>query len=251
MTGLDRDITMSEQQFSQQEPEEELRKRIIAGSAGSKDYRELGGLLFLSGNSDEAVALYQQAIIMSSTNIQKAAVAVELGLLFYEMSEQAKAQTLAEDALRLLSNESDSHEMLACQGAGQSLLAHCTMVKNAESGKELIRVALETLDRVKGNGPNFEGKTTAYLDAATLHDLLGNVDKATSLCEKFLQCELHEWERISGLIVYGQALRSAGRFGEAEHKIEEALRYASKYKLLLAHLYLELGLDQRGMQCSA
>ena len=248
--GLDRNTIMREQRFIPQEPEKELRKRIAAGSINSKDYRQLGGVLVLSGNFDEGIRLYQQAITLASTNMQKAVATTELGWGFYEyaMDDQTKAQTFAENALMLLSNEGDSHEVLAWRGAAQSLLAHCAVSKNAESGKQLIHAALETLERVTGNGPMFEGKATAYYDEATLHLLLGNVDKTITLCEKFFQCELHELEGITGLMVYGNALCAAGRFGEAEQTIEEALRSADEYKSLLANLYSELGRIQWRMK---
>jgi tetratricopeptide (TPR) repeat protein len=239
---------MNDERFIQQESEEHLRKRIAATSANPKDYRELGTLLFLSGSFDEGVLLYEQAITLSSTNLQKVEAQIELGWAFYEIGDQTTAQTFAESAVRLLSYEGDSHDVLAWRGAAQSLLVHCALSKNAHSDKKLILAALETLERVTGESPKFEGKKTAYYDEARLHLLSGNVDKAMVLCEKFLQCELNELEGISGLMVYGDALCAAKRFGEAEQTIKEALRYAKKYKSLVAYFYSELGRIQWHMK---
>jgi tetratricopeptide (TPR) repeat protein len=77
-----------------------------------------------------------------------------------------------------------------------------------------------------------------------VNNLRGNSQKAIAFCNTCLQCELDEWERISCLTVYAEALRSDNRFKDAEAAIEEAFRYARNYKTVLPNLYLELGLIQ-------
>lgn len=223
--------------------EAELRRKITNGSQDPDDYGKLAVHLFMLGSCDEAITRYQEAIDLSLTHLNKARVSTELGWLYYEMGQQDEALAMARSALELLSHESDTGEVFACRGAGQSLLAHCLQALNPDAVSEALRMVLEWLQRAIDDS-EFTAKERAYLDAAIAHNLLGNSEKASALCNKCLQYELDDWERISCLTVQAAALRSDNRFREAEEAIEEAFRYASNYKTILPNLYIELGLIQ-------
>src|SRR6185436_11241784 len=124
-------------------PEDALWRKVEDGSASPEDYTKLGGLLFLMGNSQEAVTLYRQAIDLTLTNLHKARVCIELGYVHYEMGQQGEAHALVQQALGFLATEADSLEVLACRGGSQTLLAQLEWAKDAEAGRSASRLALE------------------------------------------------------------------------------------------------------------
>lgn len=226
-------------------PEDALRRKVADGSASLEDYAKLGGLLFLMGNSQEAVTLYRQAIDLALTNLHKARVCIELGSVHSEMGQQGEAHALGQQALGFLTTEADSLEVLACRGGCQTLLAQLEWAKDAEAGRLASRLALENLERTINEGTEFEGKAVACFDAAVLHSALGSTDRAITLCERYLGYPLHEWERISGLTVLADALRQSEQFDKAQRTLYEAIQFAGRYNTTLANLYLNLGLAQR------
>src|SRR5437867_2142994 len=228
------------------EAEEKHRQKITDGSQDPEDYRNLTDLLFPSGRYDEVIALYKEALTLPLTAFKKAQLSMELGWIYLDTGQRGQVPTLAQDALALLSNEPTSAEVLYCLGASQTLLAFCLSLTDAKAGAEEARVALEWLEQALADGSDFTDKPYAYIDAARLHNLLGDADKAITLCETCLQQKTKEIDRISCLIVYAQALRYAQRFTEAEQAIAEAIRYGNNYKSgLLYTLYMELGQTQR------
>ncbi len=238
---------MTESTPVDRQTEAELQRRIAEGSQNLGDYRNLADLLISAGRGEEAVTLYQRALDLPLTNVQKARASMELGWIFYDvMGKQAQALPLAQSALSLLSNERETPEVLLLRGSGQSLFAHCMWFTDTKSGAEAARGALEWLERVIVESPDFEEVTVAYSDAARLHNLLGNTEKAIALCRKMLDRELNKQDRLSCLIVLGEALRCERRFTEAEQVIEEALRYAEASEGRLPLLYFTRGLIQRG-----
>ncbi|MBI4487787.1 MAG: tetratricopeptide repeat protein [Deltaproteobacteria bacterium] len=230
---------------SEVQDEAELQRRVAAGSQDPEDYRNLADLLLATGRYEEAVALYRRVLNLPLRNFPKARVSMELGWIFCEMGQQAEALPLAQTAIGLLSREPETPGVLACRGASQSLLAHCISITDANAGAEAAALALKWLGQAMVEDADFEGKAIAYVDAGRLYNLLGNTQEAIRLCEKCLQQELKDVERLSCLIVYGEALRREERFTEAEQVIEEAFQYVKGYKGMLPGLYLDLGLIQR------
>lgn len=228
--------------------EGQLRQKLDEGSTNPDDYTTLGALLFLEGNFKKAVTLYQQAIDLAPTNLQKARVCIEFGWVRYEMGQQGEARALVQQALGFLATEADCQAVRASRGAAQTLIALLEWVKDIEAGRSASRLALDNLERVIEEGSEFEGKAIAYFDAAVLHSALGNTARAIILCERCLRYQLHEWEQISCLTVLAEALRNAERFAEAHQKLKEALKCAKKYKTVLAKLYSELGITQCQMR---
>lgn len=230
--------------------EEELRHKIAGGSQNPDDYRNLADLVIAKGGYEEAISLYQQAVNLRLTNFQKARVSMELGWLLYQTGQQSKALQLARSALELLSQEPETAEVLACKGASQSLLAHVAWFTDEKSGAEAARVGLEWLKQATDEPSDFEGKAIAYVDSARLYILLGDAQEAIKFCERSLQLELNEIDKLSCLAIYGEALWHEKRFPEAEQVLGDAIRYVEShrpglYKGLLLGLSLQLGLIQR------
>lgn len=252
IAGLDRNITMSKQPFFKPESQEELRKRIMVGSATQEDYRQFAHYMFAIGQHEESILFYKKALDLSPQNIQKADISLELGWVMYEMSRRAEAQELAQNAINLLSKQIETPEVLLSRGAAHALLSQCLSFTNLKSSTETARLGLDVIERVMAEIPDSEKITSAYYLAARLHSLLGNTEKTVTLCEKCLQHELENRERLECMLILVEALRSQGRFSEAEHAMEDALRqidtdkqYVEADKRIRQRLSLERGLIQR------
>ncbi|HSE85671.1 MAG TPA: tetratricopeptide repeat protein [Candidatus Binatia bacterium] len=238
---------MPKSDMADTETEETLRQKIADGSQDPEDYRNLTDLLSPSGDYDEVIALYQRALTLPLTAFKKAQLSMELGWVYYEIGRQSQVTELAQEALSLLSTEPRSAEVLYCQGASEALLALSVCSTDANAGAEAARLALDRLEQAIADEADFKDKSHAYIDAARMHSLLGNVDKVGAHCEACLAREISETQRISCLILYAQALQREERFAEAEQAITEAFRYGKNYKsgLLHSRLDVELGEIQR------
>ena len=237
---------MTVDDYPDREVEKKLRQKVADGSQDPDDYRNLTDLLFPSGAYDEAIALYQRALVFSLTAFKKAQLLMELGWIYYNSGQQAKFTPLAQEALSLLSTEPKNAEVLYCLGASQALLALNEFPKDPNTSTEAARLALDWLEKAIADNSDFRDKPHAYIDAALMHSMLGNVDKAIALCETCLAQEVNQMQRISCLIVYAQALQRKERFVDAEQAIAEAFRYGKNYKAGLFHtLHMELGTIQR------
>jgi len=237
------DMTVNE--FPDRHAEKELRQKIADGSQDPDDYRYLTDLLFPSGRYDEAIALCQQALTLPLTSFKKAQLSMELGWIYYDIGQQARATPLAREALALLSTEPKSAEVFYCLGASQALVSHSESFEDPNAGAEAARLALDWLEKAVAGNSDFKDKPHAYIDAARLHTMLGNLDEAIVYCERCLGQEINETQRISCLIVYAQALQREERFAEAEQAIAEAVRCRKNYTSGLFQIYIELGAIQR------
>ncbi len=231
---------------------EELRHKIAAGSTNQKDHRDLAYHLFAIGQYKEAILFYQQALDLSLQDIQKADLSVDLAGVLYEVNRRAEAQTLAENAIALLSNQDESVEVLLSRGAAYSLLAYGYSFTDSNASANTARLGLDTLERVIAESSDSEKAASAYYFSARIHNLLGSTERTVMLCEKYLQYELGERERLECLMILAEALRFQERFVEAERVIEEARRYVGtdkQYveadKRVAQRLSLERGLVQR------
>lgn len=225
--------------------ERQLPQRLAEGSQDSHDYRNLADHLVTLGRVDDAVSVYEQMLNMHQGIVPKARVATELGWLFYETGKFDRAQALAESALSQLSGEEDNPEVLLLRGLSQSLAAHCIWYKDETTGAQLAHTALHWLEIVMTNFPEFQEVTAVYYTAARLHSLLGDSKETIILCQKLLQHQLTQMDRLSYLTIYGEALRLDERLDEAERTLEQAIGYSDK--VTLPRLYFELGLVRRHM----
>jgi tetratricopeptide (TPR) repeat protein len=233
---------MNVDDYSDEQAEKKLLEKIAAGSQDPDDYRNLTDLLVSSGRYDEAIALYQQALTLPLTAFEKARLSMELGWIHYDVGQRAQASLLAREALSLLSTEPKGAEVLYCLGASQAILSFIESFTDPNAGAEAARLALGWLEESIAGQSEFEDKPHAFMDAARLHWLLGNTDKAIVYCEQCLGRQLNQIQRVSCLIAYAQALQGEERFVEAEHAIAEAFEYGKNYKSgLLYRLYVERG----------
>ena len=235
---------MARSDMTDTETEEKLRQKIAEGSQDPDDFRDLTDLLFPSGRYDEAITLYQRALTFSLTAFKKGQLSMELAWIYYDIGQQAQVTELAQDALSLLSTEPKSAEVLYCQGASEALLALSVCSTDANGGAEEARLALDWLEQAIADEADFKDKSYAYIDAARMHSLLGNVDEVVTHCERCLTREISETQRISCLILYAQALQREERFAEAEQAITEAFRYGKNYKSGLLHSRLDVELGE-------
>lgn len=238
---------MTKKDFSESVRVEQLQQKIAGGSQDPDDYSNLADIFLEAGRYDEAVSSYQRALKLSRTKLQKARLSMELGWLFYEMGRQSEALKLGQNSIKLLSQEPESAEVLACRGASQSLLAHCVWFSDEKEGAKHARSALGQLEQLVAKAPHFEEMSSVYYDAARLQNLLGNTQETIKLCEKCLEYDLCEQERLSCLTVYVEALRREERFAEAEPLLNEVLQHTEVNKGASANLYFSLGLIQQSM----
>jgi tetratricopeptide (TPR) repeat protein len=233
---------MSGGDYPDREAEEKLQQKVAAGSQDPDDYRNLTDLLFPSGRYDEGIRLYRQALTLPLTQFKKAQLSMELGWIYYDIGQQAEARLLAHEALSLLSTEPRAAEVLYCLGASQALLSFIEFFADPNAGAEAARLAIGWLEESIADQAEFKDKPNAFMDAARLHWLLGNADKAIVYCEQCLGRQLNQMQRVSCLTAYAQALQGEERFVEAEHAIAEAFEYGKNYKSgLLYRLHVERG----------
>lgn len=197
--------------------------------------------------TEEAISVCQRALALPLTHLQKARISVQLGWVFFELGRQVEALPLAQTAIKLLSQERETAQVLACQGRSQSLLGHCMWLKKDEDAKakEAARTGLEHYKRLIDTTPGFAEIGIVYHDAARLHSLLGDTKNAIDFCERCLQCELEEPQRLWCLNLLAECLRCEERFAEAERTVVEAFSHLDSDKGTLPALLLTLGLIQR------
>lgn len=225
--------------------EAELRARLAAGSKDADDYFQLADLLKGASRYEEAVQIYEQALTLEVSKIEKAKFAWALGELREAMGDSAGAARLARQALALLSDVPPSGDTLLLRGLSHSLLAHVIWFEDAAAGSEAARSGLQVLEQCMAEHGDSPDIATAYYEAARLHTALGNPGEAIGLCEKYLQSELNARDRLEALLLFAEAQRVAGRLAAAEQTVMEALRYAESDKGVLPSLYVTLGLIRR------
>lgn len=99
--------------------------------------------------------------------------------------------------------------------------------------------------RVMAEAPYLDGIVGVYYDAARLSNLLSNAKDSIAFCEKCLQYDLRERERLQYLIALAEALRQEELFAQAEKVLEEAFTLAKADVAALPRLYMEIGMLKR------
>ncbi len=235
------------QTFPQPRDEEKLRKNIAAGSQEHADYTNLAYLRSAEGRHEEAISLYQQALNLPLTQLDRADVSNELGWLFYNIGQRAQAQVLAQNTISLLSDQLATAKIFLYRGESNALLAYCLFRMDASVGAETSRLALTWLQRAIVEAPDSEEVAPAYSLSAYMYILLEDAREAIKLCEKCLQLRLGEVDRFDSLMALGDALLREKQFAEAEKSIEEALRFINAGKSVLNRCYFLRGIVQRSM----
>ena len=225
--------------------EEKLREEIARGSQDPQVFCDLAEFILTAGRVEEAISLYQRALRVPLTGLQKAQVSTALGWLFYEIGRVAEALLLANDAAEALWKEAGTPEVIAWRGASEGLRAHCIFFTDEKAGADAAQLALNCLKGVMVDAPDFVNIAGVYYDAARLSNLLWHAKDTVEFCEKCLQCELREGERLQCLVVLAEALRQEEQFSEAEKVLEEAFKLVKADVAALPRLYMEMGIVKR------
>jgi tetratricopeptide (TPR) repeat protein len=215
------------------------------GSRDADDYVDLAHLAADASRFDEAIKLYETALTLVSTGIERAKISADLGWVLFEADQPLKAQELAEQAILLCTNEPTEPQVLFIKGSSQALVAHCAWPKNPDQGAESARLALDSLRQLMLDDPGFDGLAVVYFLGARLQLLLGNGKDAIDLSEKCLGSTLNDRERQICLSVRAEALRRENRLDEAQEALKESIQYASTDKTALSQIYFELASVQR------
>jgi tetratricopeptide (TPR) repeat protein len=141
--------------------------------------------------------------------------------------------------------EVDTPDILAWRGGSEGLRAHCLWFTDEKAATDTAQLALDCLKRVIAEEPIFDNIAGVYYDAARLSNVLSNAPETVEFCEKCLQCELRERERLQCLIVLSEALRQSERFTEAENALKEAFKLAKSDVAALPRLFMEIGIVKR------
>ncbi len=227
--------------------EEELRRRVAAGSSKLDDYVDLADRLASDGHLDEAIETMERTLGLPLTPFDLARSWTELGWRLYDGVADGvpRAQLLAQDAIAGLTEEPERPPVLAVRGAAQSLLAHCLAWSDRDAAVDLARQAIRALELGGREAPAFPWMRWLHYDAARAYILLEDGEGADACCRRFLDTELEDGERLYGLAIRAEALRLAGRLAEAEQVVDEALNLVHHRTYLLPYLHHVRGLIQR------
>lgn len=223
-----------------------LRARIAAGSEAVDDYLDLADLLRSDARDDEAIRVYEQALSLRLTKTQRAKVLNELGTpLCAEKGERDRARTLAREALDLVAQEPDSFDTLLVRGLSLFRIADLTWGEDPGEAERIGRLALQALEQAIHQGEDPEAMAVAYYTVAWLYSALGDQERAIHLAQRCLQGPLRTRDRPDVLNMLAEALRLAGRLGEAEEAARSALRLMRAGSAELPGILVTLGFIQR------
>jgi tetratricopeptide (TPR) repeat protein len=221
--------------------EEELRRRIAAGSRDPEDHRRLAAIATAAGDLAGARQILEEAAGFPLDPTRRAAALCNLAwFLFAMLDERDRVRTLAEEGLALLAGEPETPAALLERGALQSLLAHARGREDREAGLEMVRPALETFERLLAAPPD-SAHDDALVEAARLHAVLEDGARVVPLAERYLRADLQDLDRIDGLRVLVEGLRLSGRLAEAEASAAEAVRLAASHPLARLPSWFDLG----------
>jgi tetratricopeptide (TPR) repeat protein len=222
-----------------------LRHNISIGSHDPDDYVDLAHLVADALRYDEAIDLYETALSLVSTAIERAKVSADLGWVLLEADQPLRAKEFAEQAVLIVTNEQTAPQVLFIKGSSQALLAQCAWSKNPDQAAEFARLALDSLRQLMQEDPAFDGLAVVYCLAARVQLLLGNARDAIDLSGKCLELTLSDRDRQTCLSVSAEALKRENRLDEAQKALKETVRYARSDKKALVQIYFELGSVQR------
>jgi tetratricopeptide (TPR) repeat protein len=237
---------MAKQNFPKPDDEKELWEKIAAGSTEHDDYTKLGFIRYAKDQYNEAVLLYQHALTLPLTALNRAKVSNELGWLFNVIGQPVQTQTLVQSTIALLSTQPAIPKVFLYRGESYALRAFSLFwMEDNASGEEAAQMALSWLQQTIAEGREFDEIAAAYWLSANLYIRLEDTAKAITLCETCLQHQLGEVDRFACLSALGEALLRENKFVEAGRVIEEALQFGSAGKTQLIWCYFGRGIVQR------
>lgn len=161
------------------------------------------------------------------------------------MDDLSKALPLAERALEALSNEPESWELIFYKGLSLSLIAHCMWLTDNQAATEAARSGLTLLERINSDAQDFDPIAMVQYEAAKICNLLDETERCLQHCEICLGQSLTDEDRLSWLVIYGEALRKRGQSVESERVLKEALQMVKVDERMLPRIHFELGSTYR------
>jgi tetratricopeptide (TPR) repeat protein len=235
--------------------EAELRERLARGSQDPEHYRDLAELLLATNRPEESLAVLQRALDLPLPGLDRARLCAEVGWGWYDAvgGSVDRALGFAREATALLADEPETVEALALRGAARCLLAHCLFRTDAPASIDPARSAVNDLERAlrEAQASDSEWVLWGHYDAARAYSLLEDGEQAVAHARAFLDHELPEHKRLSGLGILSEACRQAGRLDEGERSVDEALALARARGEPLQPLYHTRGLILRAAGRSA
>jgi tetratricopeptide (TPR) repeat protein len=231
------------QMLKTQEPNaQELRQRIEAGSQQVDDYLDLASLLLHSGDADQSLSIYQRALDLPLTNIERADVLYSLSeLLLDTCRDPEQARVTADRCISTLSPQPDTDKVLLLRGSAHGLIAYCTWGSDSDARAEAMR-ALGYLERVISSASDNEVTKSALLEAGRACSLIGETEKTIADYSDYLTRDLSDSARGMALWELITRYRMNERLAEAEKTANTAIEYGCSDVKLLGRVYLELGM---------
>lgn len=237
---------MTEATHPDREDEQRRKARILDDSQTLDDYTALAHLLSESpGREDEGWAMLQQALELAASDIQKARLSAEGAWLLYELGWTERAVIMARRALSHIAEHEAAPDVLMFRGISHATLAMAEYSGDRASSERNSALALECLERLLGQYPEYKDFVGACSLAAGVYVLREEHLKAAALYEEVIRRNPSEQDRLDSLVCLGNALRCQGRYAEGETRLREALSLAHVDKRYLPRIYFELGKGQR------
>lgn len=210
-----------------------------------EDYRQVADALVSAGRFGDAARVYEVALEGDVGPVDRARLLLEYAWLLYEvLGQSARAVVLMEEAISLLEDQPKDRQVVLLLGLCHALRSTCAWSDHRESASEDAKIALQWLDSAAREDPDFEGAAIALCEGARLMNLLGQTNDSIRLCEKALQGNLEDRDRLWCVLTLTEALRREGRLGEAQYLVEETLERLSD-PLKSPRLNFELALIYR------
>lgn len=236
---------MANANYARRDKEQELRERIQAGLAGLADYRALRDILDEAGRGDEALAVFEQALDLPVPATEKATALAEMASMLYWLGRRERAINMAEAALSQVAAHGGSPEALMVRGLSHATLANCLYPADRGASRRYAGLAIESFEQLLRDHLDFEELVAACLHAAGVHMLQQNYARAADLYREAMRRDPSERNILHCLVWLGSALRSEGRYAEAEGRLREALDTVEADRRALPRVYFELGMVQR------
>ncbi len=218
--------------------ESALEDKISSGEAAVGDYIALGYLYLGAGKYDEQLALYEKALKVEATEVQKGVLYYGKGVALYELGRTEEAFVELKRAISLLEDISESAGVLEIKALSELYLTYSEDKAQADKAS---KGAIEAFTRIIEDFPDFERITNIHLMLERLYFDAGELEEALGVSKKALLLAKTDEERATALLCIADDLRLLEDYDQAKVHYLEALGAASKTKTRLSEIYNGLG----------
>lgn len=216
----------------------ELETRIEKGSIVLDDYLRLGKIYLERGEFNKLLNLYEKALFLPLTNIERALIMYEKGQAIDLLGKKEEAILCYEQSLKLLSNEKESDLILDIKGMNYYNLS--LLLYNEKKGYEYARKALEELNHLLGKYPAHKERYAIYSYLSELYCRFNEFDKALEIYKKGFEISKNNEEKVWCLCGIASVYRDKGDYRKSEENYKQALNIA-KDKKFLSKINFEMG----------